>query len=106
MEHHNLVGLAGLLACPWRATEAGLVEAHGTTRGRSYTLLLILYRAAGDKAGYARQAGFTALQHEQMVLGYVSQHGQIKRAEVIELCRLIEGPAKDLLKRMLGDSLL
>lgn len=81
-------------------TEAGLVEAHGTTRGRSYTLSVTVYRAAGDKAGYTRQAGFTALQHEQMVLSYVRQHGQIKRAEVMELCRLSEDQAKKLLVRL------
>lgn len=82
-------------------TEAGLVEAHGTTRGRSYTLSAALYQAAGDKAGYTRQAGFTPIQHEQMVLSYVHQHGQIKRAEVMELCRLTEDQAWKLLKRML-----
>lgn len=31
-------------------TEAGLVEAHGSTRGRSYALSASLYQAAGDKA--------------------------------------------------------
>ncbi len=87
-------------------TEAGLVEAHGSTRGRSYTLSAAVYRAAGDKAGYTRQAGFAPIQHEQMVLSYVRQHGQIRRAEVIELCRLSEGQAKELLKRMLGAALL
>lgn len=87
-------------------TEAGLVEAHGNARGRSYTLSVTVYRAAGDKAGYTRQAGFAPIQHEQMVLSYVLQHRQIRRAEVMELCRLSEGQAKDLLKRMRDDSLL
>ncbi len=82
-------------------TEAGLVEAHGTARGRSYTLSAMVYRTAGNKAGYTRQAGFTPIQHEQMVLSYVQQHGQIKRAEVMELCRLTEDQAWKLLKRML-----
>jgi len=81
-------------------TEAGLVEAHGSTRGRSYLLSAAVYQRQGDKAAYTRQAGFTALQNEQMVLGYVRQHGQIKRAEVRELCRLSEGQAKDLLKKL------
>lgn len=87
-------------------TEAGLVDAHGNTRGRSYTLSAAVYRHAGDKAGYIRQAGFTALQNEQMVLSYVRRHGQIRRAEVMELCRLSEGQAKDLLKRMVAERLL
>jgi ATP-dependent DNA helicase RecG len=81
-------------------TEAGLVEAHGTTRGRSYTLSAAVYRVAGDKAGYTRQAGFTSLQHEQMVLSYVRQHGQIRRADVMELCRISEGQAKELLRKL------
>nr|WP_240158010.1 ATP-binding protein [Pseudomonas nitroreducens] len=80
--------------------EAGLVEAHGATRARSYTLSASLYQASGDKAAYTRQAGFTSIQHEQMVLSYVRQHGQIKRAEVMELCRLAEGQAKKLLGRL------
>lgn len=82
-------------------TEAGLVEAHGSTRGRSYTLSASLYQAVGDKAAYTRQAGFAPIQHEQMVLNYVQQHGQIKRAEVMELCRLSEDQAWQLLKRLM-----
>lgn len=87
-------------------TEAGLVQAHGNTRGRSYTLSASVYRAAGDKAGYTRQAGFAPIQHEQMVLSFVQQHGQIRRAEVMGLCHLSEGQAKELLKRMQSSGLL
>lgn len=81
-------------------TEAGLVEAHGSTRGRSYTLSASLYQAVGDKAAYTRQAGFAPIQHEQMVLNYVQQHGQIKRAEVMELCRISTDQAAKLLKKL------
>lgn len=87
-------------------TEAGLVEAHGNTRGRSYTLSASVYRAAGDKAGYTRQAGFAPIQHEQMVLSFVQQHVKIRRAEVMGLCHLSEGQAKELLKRMQRSGLL
>ena len=54
----------------------------------------------GNKAAYTRQLGFSTLQNEQVVLNYIRQHGQIKRAEVMELCRLSEGQAKDLLKQL------
>lgn len=80
--------------------EAGLVQAHGATKGRTYTLAPGVYQADGDKAAYTRQAGFAALQHEQLVLSYIQQHQAIRRAEVMELCRLSEGQAKELLKRM------
>lgn len=59
-----------------------------------------VYGAVADKAAYTRQAGFSPIQHEQMVLSYVHQHGRIKRAEAMELCRLSEGQVKHLLKRM------
>lgn len=87
-------------------TEAGLVEAHGNARGRNYTLSAAVYGASGNKAGYTRQAGFAPIQHEQMVLNYARQHGQIRRAEVMELCRLSEGQAKDLIKKLKGRGLL
>lgn len=82
--------------------EAGLVEAHGNTRGRSYTLSASVYSVVSDKAAYTRQVGFGPIQHEQMVLSYIRQHGQIKRAEVMDLCRLTEGQVKRLLQRMLA----
>lgn len=82
-------------------TEAGLVEAHGATRGRSYTLVAGIYRLSGAQAAYTRQAGFSAIQHEQMVLSYARQHGQIKRSEVMDLCRLSQDQAWRLLKRLL-----
>lgn len=84
-------------------TEAGLVEAHGATRARSYTLSASIYRAIGDQAAYTRQLGFSAIQHEQMVLNYMRQHGQIKRAEVMELCRLSTDQAAKLLKKLKTD---
>ncbi|GFO62317.1 hypothetical protein GMPD_02360 [Geomonas paludis] len=81
--------------------EAGLADAHGATkRSRTYTLSASLYLAVGSKAAYTRQAGFSEIQHEQMVLSYVGQHGRIKRAEVIELCRVSPGQALKILKRL------
>ena len=80
--------------------EAGLVEAHGSTKGRSYTLSVAVYQQQGNKAAYTRQAGFAAIQQEQMVLNYIAQHGRIKRAEVMDLCRLTGSQAGKLLKAM------
>ena len=81
--------------------EAGLVQAHGATKGRTYTLTPAVYQADGDKAAYTRQAGFSAIQHEQMVLSYARQHGSIRRSEVMDLCRLNDDQAWRLLKRLL-----
>lgn len=80
--------------------EAGLVDAHGTARNRSYTLSVQVYRVQGERMAYTRQAGFSDLQHEQMVLSYVHHHGRIQRNEVVELCHLNRDQAKRLLRRL------
>lgn len=86
--------------------EAGLLQAHGVGRGRSYTLSPDLYRLLGEKAAYTRQAGFDRLQHEQLVKNYVAQHGRITRQEVVELCRLTPDQAYKLLKRLCDESFI
>jgi len=80
--------------------EAGLVQPHGATRGRTYTLTARVYKELGKAAEYTRQAGFDRLQQEQLVRNYVKEHGSIRRQDVMDLCRL-EGPqASRLLKRL------
>jgi ATP-dependent DNA helicase RecG len=86
--------------------EAGLVQPHGNTRSRSYTLSAEVYQAKGQQVAYTRQAGFSSLQNEQMVLSHVRHHGQIRRSEVIDLCRLTENQAAKLLKRLKDDGRL
>ncbi len=80
--------------------EAGLVQAYGSSRNRTYTLSADVYQARGEQVAYTRQAGFSDLQHEQMVLGHVQHHRQIRRSDVIELCHLNKDQASRLLKRL------
>jgi len=83
-----------------KLVEAGLVEAHGTGRGRTYTLSGKVYQHSGQKAAYVRQAGFEPIQQEQMVLAYIDKHGSIKRGDVADLCHLSLPQAYRLLKRL------
>lgn len=83
-----------------KLVEAGLVEAHGSGRGRSYTLSVKFYRHTGQKAAYVRQVGFDPIQQEQMVLSYMEKHGSIKRADVMDLCHLTQDQAYKLLARL------
>lgn len=83
-----------------KLVEAGLVEAQGVGRGRSYMLSVKVYKNAGQKAAYIRQVGFDPLQQEQMVLTYIDKHGSVQRADVMELCRLSGPQAYHLLKRL------
>lgn len=87
--------------------EAGLVEAHGgTPRTRSYMLAARLYRGIGQRAEFTRQVGFSAIQHEQMVLNFVKQHGEVRRSDVIELCRVTPEQAKLILKKLKDNQFL
>jgi ATP-dependent DNA helicase RecG len=59
-----------------------------------------MYQVKGDQVAYTRQASFTRLQNEQMVVSHVQHHGQIKRADVMELCHLDKDQAANLLKKL------
>lgn len=80
-----------------------MIEAHGAGRGRSYTLSAKIYQQTGQKAAYVRQAGFDAIQQEQMVLSFIDKHGSIKRADVMELCHLSKDHAAKLLARLASE---
>ena len=83
-----------------KLVETGFLEPHGSGRGRTYTLSAAMYRKSGKKSEYIRQAGFDAIQQEQMVLKFIKAHGQIKRADVMDLCHLDRNQAYRLLNRM------
>lgn len=83
-----------------RLVEAGLVEPHGIKKGRTYTLSAEIYRDLGQSANYIRQAGFDRIQQEQMVIQYAQKHGSITRKDVMELCRLSDHQAGNLLRRL------
>ncbi len=89
-----------------KLAEAGLLEPHGTGRGRTYTLSANLYRKAGKKAEYIRQAGFAPIQQKQMVLNYIEKHGSIKRADAADLCHISLFQASRLLKRLSDNGLV
>ena len=86
-----------------KLVDAGLIEAHGDGRGRSYTLSAGVYSKIGEKSGYVRQTGFDPIQQEQMILSYIKQHHSIKRGEAAELCRISPDQAKRLLKKLLEE---
>jgi ATP-dependent DNA helicase RecG len=86
--------------------EAGLVQPHGATRARTYTLSPQVYKELGAEIEYARQAGFDRLQQEQLVHNYVKLNGSIRRNEVMSLCRLDGMGAYRLLRRLVEKRML
>lgn len=86
--------------------ESGLIQAHGTGRGRQYTLSPQVYRELGQSMEYTRQAGFDNLQQVEMIKNYVRQEGSIKREEVATLCRITLRQASYRLTQMEKSGLL
>ncbi|WP_020507128.1 DNA glycosylase AlkZ-like family protein [Lamprocystis purpurea] len=89
-----------------RLVEAGLLQAHGVRKGRTYTLSAAVYRQLGSPLDYVRQAGFDPLQQEEMVKRYVREHGNIRRSDVIRLCGLSPQQATRLLKKLNNNGIL
>ena len=86
--------------------ESGLIQAHGTGRGRQYTLSPQVYKQLGQGAEYARQAGFDDLQQVELIRNLLRQQNRIKREDVIALCRLSPRQAKHRLDQMVATGVL
>jgi ATP-dependent DNA helicase RecG len=89
-----------------RLVEAGLAEARGERKGRTYHLSAATYRRLGVPSAYVRRRGFEPIQQEQMVLQYVRAHGRITRREVAELCQISSPQARNLLTKLVEKGLL
>lgn len=86
--------------------ERGFVQSHGRAKGTTYTLTSRVYALLGSRSEYVRQAGFDALQQEQMVAQYVREHGQIARADVMDLCGIGADQAKRLLRKLTAEGVI
>lgn len=89
-----------------RLVEAGLVQAHGRTSGRTFTLSPQVYQELGQDANYVRMAGFSRLQQEQMVLSLIAQKERVSRKDVMDLCHLSPDQASRLLRRLVSEGKL
>ncbi len=83
-----------------KLVEQGLVEAHNDGAERAYTLSRQIYRRLGQSAHYIRQTASGPLEHHELVRKFVAANGSIKRAQVVELCRVEPKQATQLLLMM------
>jgi ATP-dependent DNA helicase RecG len=83
-----------------RLVEAGLVEAHGVKKGRTYTLSHDVYQALGQRAEYVRQVGLDPIRQEQKVLDRIKSQGRIARKDVASVCRISDAQASRLLRKL------
>ena len=84
-----------------RLAEAGLLEAIGNGRGRTYILSSKLYR---DPAEYVRQTDIDQLRHRELVLKLAQTQEVISRKDVIDLLRISGPQAYRLLQKLVDDN--
>ena len=87
-------------------TEAGLVEAAGTGKGRYYILSSKVYRNADNTVGYVRQTGIDKLRYSELVLKLAKTQGYVTRGNVAELLHITPPQAYRVLVSLAADNKL
>ena len=86
-----------------RMTEAGLLEASGNGRGRTYIMSAKTYR---DKAAYVRQTDIDAVRYPELVMKLAETKGKISRKDVAALLHVSPPQAYRILKKLEAEKLL
>lgn len=84
-----------------KLVEAGLVEAIGTNKSRSYILSSKVYKSQDNMVGYVRQKGIDSVKYEAWIMELAQkQNGRITRDNVMELLNVTPSQAYRLLKKL------
>ena len=88
---------AKLRATLERLTEAGMIEAMGSGRGRNYVLSARMYH---DPAEYVRQTGIDLIRHKELIIKLTEQRGYVTRKDVVGLLHVTPPQAYRLLQKL------
>lgn len=86
-----------------RLTEAGLIDAMGNGRGRTYILGAKAYK---NPIQHVRQTDIDAIRHKELILTLAQRKDFITRKDVIELLHISPSQAYRLLKKLTEDGTL
>ena len=91
-----------------RLVEAGLVEAQGSNRGRSYTLSGKVYHEKKEALDYVRQRGIDSIKYPELVMKLAEKQKTIRRDDVCKLLGVNASQAYRILKTLAeqGDLIL
>lgn len=90
-----------------KLVEAGLVEAVGSNKARSYILSSKVYKEQDNILGYVRQKGIDAVKYEAWIMELAhKQNGKVTRENVVELLNVTPSQAYRLLKKLTGENKL
>lgn len=86
-----------------RLTEAGMLEAMGNGRGRTYVLGYKMYREPEE---YVRQTDIDRLRYSELIIKLARTRGEISRKDVISLLHINGAQAYRLLQKLVGEGRL
>ena len=89
-----------------KAIEAGLVDAFGSGRGRTYMLSPNVYKTKSACMGYVRQADINETRYMELIVNMAKTNEYIARADVVKLLHVNGGKAYSLLKKLVKQGLL
>jgi len=88
------------------AIEAGIVEAYGSGRGKTYTLSREIYKLSGKIAGYVKQKDIDDLRRSESILSLASSKDFISRSDITNLLHVNGPSAYRVLKKLADDGKL
>ena len=94
---------AKLRATLERLTEAGMIEAMGTGRGRNYVLSAKMYL---DPAEYVRQTDIDQIRYKELIMKLAEKKESITRKDVVELLHVSPPQAYRLLQELVKEGRL
>ncbi len=83
-----------------KSIEAGLVDAFGTARNRSYMLSSKVYKTKEQKRGYVLQADIDESRYLELVLTMAQKSEYISKADVVALLHVDGNKAYQILKKL------
>ena len=86
--------------------ELGMVEGIGNSSARRYMLSSKVYSITNNRAGYTRQRGWDAMQERELILMHLDKYNEIKRNDIVELCRCTPNHASWLLRQLVEERIV
>lgn len=87
--------------------EAGLVEAHGSSTARAYTLSAQVYSAAGKEVDFVRQSDIDKVRYSELIMKLARQQGgRVANKDVMKLLHIGRKQAYRQLKDLEAEGML
>ena len=85
---------------------AGLVEAFGNGKNRTYILSPKVYKTQTGKIGYVRQVDIDETRYPELIINLAKNTDYLSRADVVQLLHVSPSKAYTLLKKLVEQGLL